>query len=88
MRKIVLEGDWTLKMLESRKQELMSVVQYPNDLEIEFRNVEKWDVSGVQLIYALKRHCSLHKKKVSFSIAEEGSGGKEKEWLDILNTHV
>jgi len=88
MKKIVLEGDWVLKILENRKQEILPIVQNPSDVEIEFRNVEKWDVSGVQLLYALKRHCSLHQKKVSFFISEEGSKGKEREWLDILNTHV
>lgn len=86
--RIVLDGDLVLKTVEGVKNLLLTVTENMTDLEIEFRNLGKWDIAGVQLLYALKRHYALHNRQVVFRFASPEHAEKCQEWIDLLNSHL
>lgn len=88
MNTIVLDGDLVLKTVKSMKKKLLSASVNPEDLEIVFNNTTSWDVAGIQLIYAFKRHYSIQDKKVSYRFTSAEDEEKCRELLDLLNIHI
>ena len=88
VNRIVLDGDMVLKTIEETKGQLVSALNNPSDLEIEFRNISKWDLSGIRLMYAFKRYCALMERNVSFKFASNEQAEITKEWLGLINNHL
>jgi hypothetical protein len=89
INKIILDGDMVLKAIEDTKRQLISALNNnPSDLEIEFRNVNKWDISGIRLMYAFKRYCVLMERNVSFKFASNEQAEITKEWIGLINKHL
>ena len=84
-KKIILEGDIVIKTIEEKKKQLISALNGSSDLEIEFKNINKWDVSGIRLMYAFKEYCKLMNRNVSFKFASEAESSIE--WIELLNNH-
>jgi ABC-type transporter Mla MlaB component len=87
MSKIVLDGDLVLKTVEEMKAQLFLASEDLNVSEIEFRNMTRWDVSGIQLLYAFQKYCNVHKKTIVFSFENADYSEHCQEMLDLLNIH-
>lgn len=86
--KIKLIGDLNLKSVETVKTQLLKSLKTQYNTEIEFNNLEKWDLAGFQLIYSLKNHFHLNNKTISFKFNPEEISDKSKELLALLNINL
>lgn len=84
--RIIIEGDIILKTVEKIKVIFLSVPAKENDhVEIEFQNITKWDVAGIQLLYAFQQYLSLKRITFSYQFNDPEQAEKCQEWLNILN---
>lgn len=86
--KIILNGDLVLKTAASIKNQLQPIFENNDSLEIEFHNINNWDVSGLQLIYAAKRYCDLNQKKILFKFPSKDEEKQCKELIELINNHI
>jgi ABC-type transporter Mla MlaB component len=87
MSKIVLDGDLVLKTVEGMKAQLLSASEGLNVSEIEFRNMTRWDVSGIQLLYAFRKYYNVNNKNIVFMFENADHSEHCQEMLDLLNIH-
>jgi len=86
MSKIVLDGDLVLKTVEEMKVQLVSASKDLNVSEINFRNMTRWDVTGIQLLYAFKKYYAVNNKTLVFAFENAGHSEHCQEMLELLKS--
>lgn len=86
MNKIVLEGDIVLKTVEAMATTLHGALQDKEVVEVVLRNTTKWDVAGIQMLYAFKKYHALQHRRVIFSGDDTGQLGYGQQLVELLNT--
>ena len=87
VNKIVIDGDIVLKVVEKTQAQLISALANTSDIEIEFKNINKWDVSGIRLLCAFKKYCTLLDRNLSFIFPSNNDGAGTEEWIELLNNY-
>ncbi|MCK5823175.1 MAG: STAS domain-containing protein [Bacteroidales bacterium] len=64
---IEIQGNLTIKNSDSLKKKLIESEEKYNELNITLKDIEKIDVSAIQLFYSLKKNCNEKNKKIIFN---------------------
>lgn len=64
---IEIQGNLTINNSESIKKKLIEAINNFNELNITLKDIEKIDVSAIQLFYSLKKICNEKNKKIIFN---------------------
>lgn len=63
-----IEGELTLNTIEETLAEVKAIVDEHQNLLIELRQIDNLDLTGVQLLYAIKKTAEASKKTINYSI--------------------
>jgi anti-anti-sigma regulatory factor len=65
---IILEGSLIVGSLSTIKEELTAAISHYSTIQVTVTNVTAIDLTGIQLLFAIKKSSELLHKKLSFSI--------------------